>query len=377
MRGRLRLRAYGDGVAVGVSDGREPRANLRVDLIDHRRDVLGQIEKGDAVERRAGIAFMQHGAPLEKACGGRVDGEIALEVDLAPGAPVAVGVVDVAAAREKVDAAGTAKVGASPLGEDVRVEDIAFEGAFAAGGGSQVKDFAEITGGNVEAAIGGAGERGDLVGTGIEQVGEGAIGGDGKKTSAIAGARDEASTGIKGEGVNNVGGGVPDAARRTIGSKAVDFRARRWRRESARERPRRQASLVAAAGNDSPRRWLAACGAAAFFADTRGIDVALLIDGERGDFFFRRAVEDEAFALRRDAVDEAAAVGSGDEVLLVVDGESADVGFVALEEDAALAAAIDTEDFAVIASGDVESALRVQLEVPDVLGFGFEENVAV
>ena len=117
-----------------------------------------------------------------------------------------------------------------------------------------------------------------------------------------------------------------------------------------------------------------AVGAAAFFANTCGIDIALLIDGERGDFFFRCAVEDEAFALRRDAIDEAAAVGSGDDVLLIVDGDGADVGFVALEKDAALAAAIDTEDFTVVASGDVETALRVEFEVPDVLGFGFEEN---
>src|ERR1700744_4404580 len=87
----------------------------------------------------------------------------------------------------------------------------------------------------------------------------------------------------------------------------------------------------------------------ALFSHAGGVDVALLIDCQRGDLFFRRAVEHEAFALRRDAVDEATALGTGDEVLVVIEGELADEGFVALEEDAALAVAVHAEDFTVIA----------------------------
>jgi hypothetical protein len=57
-----------------------------------------------------------------------------------------------------------------------------------------------------------------------------------------------------------------------------------------------------------------------------------LIDGEGSDFFLRSAVQNEAFPVRGDAIDKAAAVRSGDQIAFRVEGEDADVGLVALEE---------------------------------------------
>jgi len=53
-----------------------------------------------------------------------------------------------------------------------------------------------------------------------------------------------------------------------------------------------------------------------FFSHACGIDVAGFVDGQGRDFFFRRAVEHEAFSAGRDAIDQAAAVGTGDQIAL-------------------------------------------------------------
>ena len=56
------------------------------------------------------------------------------------------------------------------------------------------------------------------------------------------------------------------------------------------------------------------------------------IERESGDFFLGRAVQHESFAGRRDAVDQAAAVGTGNQVALSVEREHADVRVVAFEK---------------------------------------------
>lgn len=112
----------------------------------------------------------------------------------------------------------------------------------------------------------------------------------------------------------------------------------------------------------------------ALLAGARGIDVALRVDGERRDLLLRRAVEDEALALRRDAVDQAAAVGTGDDIAAVVEVKHANLGLVALEEDAAVTATIDAINLAAIAGADVELTLAVEGERPDVFRLWVEKD---
>ncbi len=76
----------------------------------------------------------------------------------------------------------------------------------------------------------------------------------------------------------------------------------------------------------------------ALLAGSGGIDIACEVHGESGDLLFGCAVQDEGFALRGDAIDQATAVGAGDEVAAIVEVEGANLGFVALEEEAAIAA---------------------------------------
>ena len=111
-----------------------------------------------------------------------------------------------------------------------------------------------------------------------------------------------------------------------------------------------------------------------FFSDACGIDVAGFVDGQGRDFFFRRAVEHEAFSAGRDAIDQAAAVGTGDQIAFVVKGHHPDVGFVTLKENGVLPLRCDAEDLSVISGGHVEVATIVEHEVPDVFGTGLEIN---
>ena len=87
------------------------------------------------------------------------------------------------------------------------------------------------------------------------------------------------------------------------------------------------------------------------FAGSGGVDVSHFVDGQRGDFFFRGAVEHEAFARGRNSVDQAASVRTGDQIAFGIEPHYADVGFVAFEEDGMLAFWRDAKDFSMIAGG--------------------------
>ena len=112
----------------------------------------------------------------------------------------------------------------------------------------------------------------------------------------------------------------------------------------------------------------------ALFADTRGIDVAGRVDVERGNLFFRRAIENERLAGRRDAVDQPASVGAGNQVAPRIEMQDADVGFVALEKQRMFARFLDPENLPLVTGGDIDPPLRVLGQVPDVLGFRIEED---
>ena len=103
-----------------------------------------------------------------------------------------------------------------------------------------------------------------------------------------------------------------------------------------------------------------------------GVDIARVVDSERCNFFFGRAVEHERFAIRRDAVDQPAAIGTGNQVSFGIEREHANVDFIALEEERVLAVGADFVDFAVIAGGDIQRAGMVENDVPDVLGARIE-----
>src|SRR4051812_18931892 len=109
---------------------------------------------------------MQNGLPLDEARGRHLGRELLLEVDLFPGTPVAVGIVDVATAGEDFIAAGAADFQASPLGEISGVEDVAFVRAFRNGSRREQEHLAEITGGREDTALGSTGKGGNLVGAG-------------------------------------------------------------------------------------------------------------------------------------------------------------------------------------------------------------------
>ena len=115
-------------------------------------------------------------------------------------------------------------------------------------------------------------------------------------------------------------------------------------------------------------------GSSPLFADASSIDVPSPIDGQGGDLLLGRAVQNEAIALRRDAIDEAAAVGAGEEVAKLVEVEGANLGFVALEKQAAGTVAVNAEDLAAIAGADVELALAIQCQRPDVFRLGIEKD---
>ena len=70
-----------------------------------------------------------------------------------------------------------------------------------------------------------------------------------------------------------------------------------------------------------------------------GVDIAGAVDGERGNFFLGRAVENERFAIRRNAIDKAAAIGAGNQVSFGIECENANVDFIALEEERVLSVA--------------------------------------
>ncbi len=105
---------------------------------------------------------------------------------------------------------------------------------------------------------------------------------------------------------------------------------------------------------------------AALFADRRRVDVSRAIERQRCDLFLGRAVKHKAFARGRNAIDQPAAVGAGNQILLRIEGQNANVGFIALEEDRMLAFRRDAINFPVVAGRYIEVAGFVQSQIPDI-----------
>src|SRR5436305_12510369 len=89
---------------------------------------------------------MQHRTPLHEACwrGLEIAGVLAREIDLLPRAPVAVRVVDVAAAGEKLISAFSANLSFAPTRKIERIENIPVVRAFAFRARTDAQDLAHI-----------------------------------------------------------------------------------------------------------------------------------------------------------------------------------------------------------------------------------------
>src|SRR5437016_9370263 len=114
---------------------------------------------------------MQNRLPLNEASGRRGHFRIFLQINFFPRTPVSVGIVHVPGAREQFNAALAAKLGASPLRENVGVKNIALIAAFGLGRAAQKKNFTEIAGRGIKATAGGLGESSHLIGAGFDQLG--------------------------------------------------------------------------------------------------------------------------------------------------------------------------------------------------------------
>ena len=96
---------------------------------------------------------------------------------------------------------------------------------------------------------------------------------------------------------------------------------------------------------------------------------AIFADSDGGDLALGRVIDDEALAVRADAVDQPTAVGAGDQVALMVEGHAANMLLIALEEEFRLRSGlgdIHTVDCRRAAGGDVEPSFGVKEQVPDV-----------
>ena len=137
-------------------------AHLHGNIVYLRRHIFGQIVQSDRVDRGLDVSRVQHGLPLGVACRGNSHLGSGRQVHWLPRTPVAVGIVDVAAARQQIDIAGAAKFRAAPTGKNLGIENIAFVRTFALRARTENKNLAEVTAGGIESAAGSLGETGDL-----------------------------------------------------------------------------------------------------------------------------------------------------------------------------------------------------------------------
>src|SRR4051794_37369660 len=166
---------------------------------------------------------MQHSAPLQESRGGSRDGSVFRGIDALPVAPIAVGIIDVTAARPNLHVARGARLDASPAREVARVKDFAVEGAFALRGVLQQVDLAEIAAHGEEIAVGGSSKSCDLVCWSLLQFGEARSAVDGVDLALVAGAGEQASVVIEAQRVHDLVARGPKAFWRTVNVDAHDF----------------------------------------------------------------------------------------------------------------------------------------------------------
>src|ERR1700683_3036995 len=208
-----------------------PVSRLHNDLVDFGSNVFGQIIQQDVVDARRGIAGTEYGFPLEEARGRDFQFGACGRVDTGPGTPVAIGVVDVAAARIELDigirtgigTAAAAHADASPERKNVRVEYVTLIRTFGLQAGAENKNLPQVAARRVKSSARCGRESGDLRGARFDQIGEVIDAVDGENVSAIARAGKEASMLIEGESVNEIVVGRPQTRWRAVGCDAIDL----------------------------------------------------------------------------------------------------------------------------------------------------------
>ena len=226
-------------------------ADLHRYVVDFRRHILRQIIQRDGVYRRLGVSRAQHGFPLGITRRGNSGFRVLVEIHLLPGTPVAVGIVDVAAARQQVHIAGTAKLGPSPARENLGIKNIALIRAFALRTRAQEKNLSQVAAGGIEAAAGSLGKTSDLRGRGLQQVGKFILPVDGENMSAVSGAGEQFVMRIEREGINDILPRSPDTRWGTVGGNAVHIGTAAG--AAARKRERTQPRSTGRRGENHPR----------------------------------------------------------------------------------------------------------------------------
>ena len=237
--------------------------------------------------------------------------------------------------------------------------------------GPRTKIFPQVAAGSVETSARRGGKSGDLCGARLDQIGEIVDAVDGENVAAIAGAREQASVRIEAESVDEIFVGTPQARRGAVGRNAINLGAAgsagtgsgKGRRHHGRGRSWGDGEIAAGCRCGGVLRWrcdhdahLRRRGSGTLLSRGSGVNIAHAVDGERGNFFLGRAVENERVAIRRDAIDQTAAIGAGNQVSLGIERKNANVDFIALEKERVLAVGADFVDLAVIAGGDIERA---------------------
>ena len=148
------------------SDGLRKRliakARLHRDVVDVGRDVLGKIVENVPYRPQDRASGMQNGLPLRVAGWGNSHLGILVQVNFFPRAPVAIGVVHVAATNQNIDVACAAKLGAAPARKNLGVENIALIRTLVFGSGAENEKLTQVAAGGVQRAIWSLGKSGNL-----------------------------------------------------------------------------------------------------------------------------------------------------------------------------------------------------------------------
>ena len=212
-----------------------------------------------------------------------------------------------------------------------RIEHVA--GVFVLVGLAEGVELAGVAGADEHVVAGGAvncSEAQALLRLDVGDIGVVAILLDAEDVATIA-ADGEHSIGACGERVDDVVFAGPDLARSLVGGDGIDFSA--FGRGGAGIRGLQRTGLHdgesdgADALHGKRRKRIVG-----FVAHAGCVDGAVGADSDGGDFAARSFKEHVAFALRADAIDQAGAVGAGDQVAFCVPRQGTDVLLVALKK---------------------------------------------